>query len=508
MQDSQIRRIAILGGGTAGWMSAALLSRFLGKLGATIQLVESEQIGTIGVGEGTVPIIRELNGVLGIDEQHFIQRTNGSFKLGIKFLDWGYEGSQFFHAFGDYGESIEGIPPHHHWLKLKALGDATPIDEYSFSQVAAAQERFAPPPIQQRPGLPSYQYAYHFDTALYAQLLQEYAQQRGVNRIEGRVSKVTLNEENGFIQSLVLEDGRRVEADLFIDCSGFRSLLLGDALKTRFIDWSHWLPCDRAIAAPCALSADFAPQTTATARDAGWQWRIPLQHRTGNGYVYSSRFISDDNARQTLLEHLDGELLAEPKLLNFIAGRREVFWKNNCVAVGLAAGFMEPLESTSIQLIQTALARLIEMFPDRHFDPVITAEYNRISSLEHERIRDFLILHYSANQRSNGELWRYCREMSLPDSLQQKIELFKSCGRVPLDAEDSYRESSWLAIFLGLGITPRRYDPMVDRIPIDNLKQKIHRRLIANRRMSEALPSHHEFILRHINSNQNSAKAV
>lgn len=489
-------------------MSAAILARFLGKLNIEIQLVESEQIGTVGVGEGTVPIMREFNGVLGIEEQEFIRRCNGSYKLGIEFADWGQIGNRFFHAFGDYGEYIEGISPHHHWLKLKSLGDTTPIDDYCFSQVAAKKGRFAPPPQEMRPGLPSYSYAYHFDAALYAKLLREYAEQRGVIRHESRVSDVELRSEDGFIQALKLEDGSRMEADLFIDCSGFRSLLLGEALKTEFVDWSHWLPCDRAIAAPCAKAGEFSPYTTATAREAGWQWRIPLQHRTGNGYVYCSKFISDDSAEQTLRNNLDGELLAEPNLLRFATGRRQVFWKNNCVAIGLAAGFLEPLESTSIQLIQTGLARLIEMFPDKNFDPVITAEYNRIGSLEFERIRDFLILHYSESQRDDGELWRYCREMPLPDSLQHKIDIFKSFGRVALMAEESYREPSWRAMFLGLGITPNRYDPMVDKIPTDVLREKMKQQTTRNHRIAESLPSHQDFISRHLLAQKPNLTAV
>lgn len=489
-----IRSVVILGGGTAGWMSAAVFARFLGKLNIAITLVESEQIGTVGVGEGTVPIMREFNGVLGIDEREFVSRTQGSFKLGIEFRDWGQKGNRFFHAFGDFGETIEGISPHHHWRKLQELGDTTPIDDYCFSQVAAKKGRFAPPPQEIRPGLPSYSYAYHFDAALYAQFLREYAEQRGVKRSEGKVADIELRSEDGFIRALKLEDGSRLEADLFIDCSGFRSLLLGRALHTDFIDWSRWLPCDRAVAAPCARAGDFTPYTTATARDAGWQWRIPLQHRTGNGLVYCSQFISGDQAEQLLRENLDGELLADPNLLRFTTGIREVFWKKNCIAIGLSAGFMEPLESTSIQLIQTGLARLIEMFPDRNFDPVITAEYNRVSRLEFERIRDFLILHYCAGQREDSELWRYCRHMELPDSLQHKIDVFKSSGRVALQAEESYKEPSWRAMFLGLGVYPRRYDPLVDKIPENALRAEMARRRDSNYRIAETLPTHREFV--------------
>ncbi|WP_288129563.1 tryptophan halogenase family protein [Microbulbifer sp.] len=493
MQNS-IRSLVIVGGGSAGWMSAAALTRLLHRLDIQITLVESEQLGTVGVGEGSVPIMRDFNAMLGIDERDFIRRTGGSFKLGVEFRDWGHLGNRFFHAFGDYGEYIEGISPHHHWLKLRSLGDDTPIDDYSFSQVLADMGHFAPPPTAAVPGLPAYSYSYHFDAALYAQYLREYAEARGVHRREGRVVDVALDAENGFIQSLRLDSGESLQADLFIDCSGFRSLLLGDALGVGFEDWSRWLPCNRAIAAPSERGDSFSACTTATALDAGWQWRIPLQQRTGNGYVYCSDFISDDNAEKTLRSNLHGALTAEPRLLKFTTGIREIFWEKNCIAIGLSAGFLEPLEATGIQLIQTGLARLVEMFPDRNFDPAISAEYNRVGRLEFERIRDFLILHYCINRREGSAWWRYCRNMELPEALQHKIQLFQACGQTALQAEESYREPSWRTMFLGLGLYPRRYDPLVDRIPESALRAEMSRRRERNHQLAADLPTHAGYI--------------
>jgi len=509
MQNRQIQEVLILGGGTAGWMSAALLARFLRPMDISVRLVESEEIGSVGVGEGTVPIIRKFNGLLGIDEKDFLRATKGSLKLGIEFVNWGHIGNRFFHAFADYGDPIEGISAHHHWLKLRGLGDTTPVDDYSFSAVAISAQRFAPPPKNIRPGLPAFDYAYHFDATLYARVLREYAENLGVVRREGKVEQVSRRADNGFIESITLQSGERVEADLFIDCSGQRSLLLGDTLQNDFVSFRHWLPCDRAIAAPSSgNSADFAPATRSTAHASGWQWRIPLQHRTGNGLVYSSQFTSDADAETLFRSNLDSELLAEPKLLQFEPGHRKKFWDKNCVAIGLSAGFMEPLESTSIQLIQTGLARLIEFYPDRNFDQTITDEYNRVTKAEFERIRDFLILHYCIGSRDDSALWQSCRKMPLPDTLQYKIDLFRSCGRIPLSAEDSYREPSWTALLLGLGVIPQRYDPIVDRIPTVALQERMNARSRGFRKMAETLPTHKQFIEHHISETTTPLTAV
>jgi tryptophan 7-halogenase len=496
MSTVRIRKIAVVGGGTAGWMAAAVLARFVKAQDTMIQLIESEEIGIVGVGEATVPVIQALNGLLGIDERDFMKKTQATFKLGIEFRDWSRMGNTHFHFFGDFGAPIEGIAPHHHWLKLRQLGEATPIGDYSFPYVAGKLGRFAPPASDPGSGAASYKYAYHFDAGLYARYLRANAEARGVRRTEGKVVDVQLWSD-GFIQALTLESGERIEADFFIDASGFGGLLIEQALKTGYEDWSHWLPCDRAVAVPCERTGELIPYTLSTARAAGWQWRIPLQHRTGNGYVYSSRFVSDEEAARTLLGHLDGHPLAPPRLLKFTTGHRRKFWNRNCLAVGLAAGFMEPLESTSIQLIQTALARLIEMFPDSNFDPTLSDEYNRVTSHEFERIRDFLILHYCATQRADSPLWSYCRGMSIPDTLRHKIEVFRSCGRVPLQSEESYQEPSWVSIFLGQHVYPKRYDPLCDNIDTEHLKRGLLHRRNSIRKLAEGLPAHRDFIAHH-----------
>jgi tryptophan halogenase len=498
MSNGRIQQVVILGGGTAGWMSAALLARFLRPLNISIRLIESEEIGIVGVGEATVPLIHGVNGVLGVDERDFMRQTQAAIKLGIEFRDWLTPGHTHFHFFGDFGASIEGVAPHHHWLKLRALGDSAPLSEYSLPYMIGKLARFAPP--DPRSPAAAYKYAYHFDATLYARFLRGVAERCGVRRTEGQVRDVQLRGTDGFIESLLLESGERVAGDLFIDCSGFRGLLIEQALHTGFHDWTHWLPCDRAVAVACESAKVLLPYTLATARPAGWQWRIPLQHRIGNGYVYSSRHVSDDEAAATLLGNLDGTPLGEPRLLRFVTGRRDKFWNRNCVAIGLASGFMEPLESSSIQLIQTAIVRLIDLFPDLAFDPVIIDEYNRVQTSEVERIRDFLVLHYHANERrgnqpgSGESLWDYCRTMALPETLQHKMDVWRGAARVPLLSEESYQEPSWVSILLGQGVYPRRYDPIIDGIDIEQLRRGMQQRRHAVLRLAQSLPTHQQFI--------------
>lgn len=495
--DRRIRKVVIVGGGTAGWMAAAALAEILGPDFIAIEVVESEAIGTVGVGEATIPGIRQFNERLGLDEVEFVRQTQATFKLGIAFQDWGAIGNRFFHGFGDFGADIAQVNAHQIWRRLNAQGDPTSLEAYCLPTVAANLNRFIPPNPDPRSPFHDYAYAYHFDASLYAAYLRRYAEARGVRRIEGRIVEVPLRPEDGFISAVVLEDGRRIEGDLFVDCSGFRGLLIEQVLKTGYEDWSAWLPCDRALAIPCASSGPLTPYTRSTARAAGWQWRIPLQHRTGNGYVYSSGFIDDDAAAATLLDNLDGAALGDPRPLRFVAGRRRKIWSRNCVALGLASGFLEPLESTSISLIQSGVTRLLENFPDRDFDPLLEAEFNRQSALEYERIRDFIILHYCVNSREDGELWRYCRAMSLPDSLREKIEMFAHRGRVVIREGDGFAAPSWVSIFNGLGIRPDRYDPLADRLDPAELGATMERRRALIRRTAESMPTLDAFIAQH-----------
>jgi tryptophan 7-halogenase len=490
--DRRIRSIVIVGGGSSGWMTAAALANSLNR-GCTITLIESEEIGTVGVGEATIPPIKQFNQMLGIDEREFVSRTQGSFKLGIEFVDWAKIGNRYFHPFGSYGRPFDMADVHQHWLQQN---DGSRLDDHCMAWAAARQNRFAPPSADPRSVLSTYEYAYHFDAGLYAAYLRAYAEQRGVLRAEGKVADVRLLAENGHVDRVVMADGREFAADLFIDCSGFRGLLIEGALKTGYENWSHWLPADRAMAVPCASSADFTPYTRSTARAAGWQWRIPLQHRTGNGYVYCSQFISDDAAAETLLATLDGAPLASPRPLRFTTGMRRKFWNRNVIAIGLSSGFMEPLESTSLHLIQAGIAKLLALFPDRDFDPLVTDEYNRIASNEYERIRDFLILHYKLTSRDDSELWRYCAAMPIPDTLQWKIDHFRRYGRLLARDADLFGAPSWLAVHIGQFNRPENIDPLV-RLRDSNGAQWLAKLRTAMAAEAGRMPAHRDFIARH-----------
>jgi len=467
LRTDLIEKVVIVGGGTAGWMTAAAMAKVLGNMpGLQIELVESDEIGTVGVGEATIPQINLFNALLGLDEREFVRATNATYKLGIEFRDWTRIGHKYVHPFGFYGLDMLGIEFHHHWLKGQALGDPHPLDEYSLGVVAGMKGRFAHP----RPDLPNsplsrIAYAFQFDAALYAKYLRGLAENGGVKRTEGRIVDVLQNGQTGFIEAVTLQDGREIAGDLFLDCSGFRGLLIEQKLGAGFEDWSKWLPCDRAMAVPCELSDDQQPLTRSTARPAGWQWRIPLQHRTGNGYVYSSAHVSDDEAAETLLANLDGKALADPRPLRFLAGHRRKAWVKNVVAIGLAGGFLEPLESTSIHLIQTGIARLMTWFPTRSFDEVQIDRYNQLTVQEYVDIRDFLVLHYSATERDDSDFWNYCRTLEPPDSLANKIDIFRRTGRVIREHEELFTETSWLAVMVGQGIRAEAYHPVADVLP-------------------------------------------
>jgi tryptophan halogenase len=470
MSTPRVTEIVIVGGGTAGWMTAAALSKVLTR-DYRITLVESEDIGTVGVGEGTIPMIKLFNQALELDEAEFVRKTQASFKLGIHFVDWWRKGESYIHGFGKIGRDLGVVPFHHYWLKLHQQGRAAPLDEYSINCRAAQAMKFLPgDPERPNSPLADLAYAFHFDAGLYARFLREYSEARGVRRIEGKIASVALRGEDGFVESVALEDGSVVGGQLFIDCSGFRGLLIEETLKTGYEDWTHWLPCDRAIAVPCASAKDgITPYTRSTARPAGWQWRIPLQHRIGNGHVFCSQYMSEDEATALLLGNLDGEALAEPRTLRFTTGKRNKTWHRNVVAIGLSSGFMEPLESTSIYLIQSAIARLTAFFPHHGFEQADIDEFNAHSDFETIKIRDFLILHYHATQRDDSRFWDYCRTMDVPESLRRKMALFESNGRIFREHTEMFAEVNWVMVMLGQGLQPRGYHALVDMLPEDHL---------------------------------------
>ena len=496
MREDRLRKLVIVGGGTAGWMTAAAIAKIMGPIGdLQIELIESDEIGTVGVGEATIPQILLFNGMLGLDEDEFVRATNATYKLGIEFRDWTRIGHRYVHPFGFYGLNMKGVEFHHHWLKGRSLGDMAELDDYSLGAVAGLQGRFMRPrPDQPNSPLSKFSYAFQFDASLYARYLRAFSEAHGVVRTEGKIVEVLQNAETGFVEGVRLDKGIVVEGDFFIDCSGFRGLLIEGTYKAGFEDWTTWLPCNRAMAVPCESNGDQQPLTRSTARAAGWQWRIPLQHRTGNGYVYSSEHISDDGAAATLMANLDGAPLADPKPLRFTAGHRKKAWVKNVVAFGLAGGFLEPLESTSIHLVQSGIARLMSLFPTRNHNQVEVDRFNAMTEREYVDIRDFLVLHYKATERNDSEFWNYCRTLPPPRGLAEKLEMFRLNGRIYREHEELFTETSWLSVMVGQGIEAGGYHPAADLLPdAETLQRLAHvRQVVAN--SARQMPTQDEFL--------------
>ncbi|HEY8570152.1 tryptophan halogenase family protein [Microbulbifer sp.] len=493
MNNKTIKNLVILGGGTAGWMTAAMMARSLAGT-VDITLVESDQIGTVGVGEATIPPILNFNRALGLDEAEFLRATNGTIKLGIQFENWSRPGESYMHAFGSIGKNFPFCDFHHFWLRSHASGHSDSYWDFSLNYQAAKQNRFAHLANIPNTNLPGLSYAYHFDAALYAQYLRRYSESKGVKRVEGKVSDVRCNHDSGHVENLALENGQVIEGDLFVDCSGFVGLLIDKAVGSQYESWSQWLPCDRAMAIPSESADSIPPYTRSIAHACGWQWQIPLQHRTGNGLVYSSSHWSDEQAREVLLGNLPGKPLAEPRVIPFRTGHRREQWKRNVVSLGLASGFLEPLESTSIHLVQSGATRLVKCFPHRGIRAEEVAEFNRQSRVEMERIRDFIILHYKANQRGDSDFWRHCESMEIPQSLQHKIELFRTTGKVFRDYEDLFTEVAWQQVLIGQGVLPEDHHVIADGlsdVQLDDLLQSL-KTLIQG--TVKQLPTHEAFL--------------
>ena len=494
-----IKNIIIVGGGTAGWMAAAVLSRLKSDRPLNITLIESEAIGTVGVGEATIPPFVEFNQLLEIDERELLSQVQGTFKLGIQFVNWGKQGDSYIHPFGAYGYNMRGISFHHVWHRYHQDGDKRPIQAFNLETMAAHFGRFARTQDFQRDDLPPVNYAYHLDAGRYAQYLRKYAEKRGVVRQEGRIADVALDNESGFVSSVKLEDGREFAGDLFVDCSGFRGLLIEQALKTGYEDWTHWLPCDRAVALPCFREdgSPPPPYTRATAHSAGWQWQVPLQHRNGNGHVYCGNFMDDDEAHDILVNNIAGKPGADPNFLRFVTGRRKKFWNKHVVALGLAAGFMEPLESTSIHLINTGVNKLVALLS---LDGVTQAQedaFNRLTGKEYARIRDFLILHYNATQRDDSEFWNYCRTMDVPETLTEKVELFKQNGQIFREEDELFTESSWTAVMMGQGIQMQGHNAVADTLIGRETRKEVDEMEKSIRFAVQNMPGHGDYLKRY-----------
>ena len=498
MEQQQPLRVVIVGGGTSGWMTAAALARMLqGKY--PITLVESAEIGTIGVGEATIPMIQLFNRLLDLDEDEFVRQTQGSFKLGIEFVNWGRLGDRYIHGFGVVGQENATVDFHQYWLKMHLAGKAKPLEAYSINTAACRSNKFMRPRLDM-PDSPLSQiaYAFHFDASLYAKFLRGFSEARGVQRVEGKVARVETREADGHVTALHLQSGQRVEGDFFIDCSGFRALLIEETLKTGFDDWSHWLPCDRAVAVPCESAQEVTPYTRSTARQAGWQWRIPLQHRIGNGHVFSSKFISEDEATAVLMSNLDGAPLADPRTIRFTTGKRKKTWNKNVLAIGLAGGFIEPLESTAIHLVQMGIAHLLTVFPAQDPTPSFADAdrdyYNRLMAQEYEWVRDFIILHYKATERTDSPFWSQCRAMEIPATLQARMDLYRSHGRVFREGNELFTKLSWLQVMQGQRVDPQSYHPLADLRTEAEIAEYLDEVSGVIAACVNAMPSHNRFI--------------
>lgn len=489
MRENSIKKIVIVGGGTAGWMTAAALVKSFPK-NMSVTLIESDQIGTIGVGEATIPTIQGFNKLLGIDEVEFMKATQSTFKLGIEFNNWGKENDTYLHPFGNTGKECWAADFQHFWLKGFQMGKSAKLSDYCIESKSALAGKFAKANNFQ------INYAYHIDATLYAKFLRQYSEIRGVKRVEGKVINTLFN-DSGDISQLQLENGEAITGDLFIDCSGFRGILIEQALNTGYEDWSDYLPCDTAVAVPSEKSTNILPYTRATALKSGWQWRIPLQHRTGNGLVFCSRFMSIDEAKEQLIQNLDTKALAEPRVVKFKTGRRKLGWNKNCVAIGLSSGFIEPLESTSIHLIMTGILRLLRLFPSDRINQSDIDEYNRQFLKEIEQVRDFIVLHYHVNQKQDTPFWKYLADMDIPSTLEHKINLFKDRALVFRDADELFRVDSWVHVMLGQGITPKSYHPIVDLMDENELDNFLTSLTRSVDNIVDQLPSHDEFLNRY-----------
>jgi tryptophan 7-halogenase len=492
-QSQQIKQVVILGGGTAGWISAALLVKLLGK-SISITLVESDEIGIVGVGEATIPPIMTFNAALGIDEKAFVRATKGTIKLGIEFENWRQIGDRYMHAFGGIGKEFPSCNFHHFWVRSQQLGMSYDFWDFSLAYQAAVQHKFTHLNKIDGVNLPGLSYAYHFDAGLYAQFLRQFSENLGVRRVEGKVSQVLRHADSGDIASLVLQDGQQIHGDLFLDCSGLHALLIEKTLNTGFEDWSHWLPADSALAVPCAAVDPITPYTKSIAHAKGWQWRIPLQHRIGNGFVYSSKYCTDEEAKATLLANLDGEPLAEPRKISFKTGRRRKQWNHNVVSIGLSSGFLEPLESTSIHLIQSGILRLLKFFPNNGISPAMRDEFNRLSQVEFEQIRDFIILHYKLNERTDSQYWLDCARMDVPESLRRKMAMFRESGMVQREQDELFSEIAWQQVMIGQGVIPADYHSMANAIDERALKELLDNLKAVMQVTVNRMPPHQDFI--------------